>query len=203
MSTTPDTVLLASADTQVQRVLRAFCDQHGCSLTVVTSTKGGFAALTQSQPSLVLLDFDLPDNGALAIRRMAEKRSQQSPVILLSPPSLSEEWLLVFECDAHLTKPFTRPDLATTAEKVGWPPQSGQEAAPSHPEPPTSEPASEEDAEPTAEDISEDGQTVFDRVSSRPRLQPYRMRPSREHRDVVSDATPVPESFGLGAMPFT
>ena len=187
MSTTPDTVMLASADTQIQRVLRAFCDEHGSSLTVVTSAKGGFTALAQSSPSMVLVDFDLPDNGALAIRRMAAKRTNQSPVILLSPPSLGEEWVLVFECDAYMTKPFTRTDLAGKADLLGWSPGTAQDVRYVQSVPPTSEHASD--------DGNDEGQTVFDRVSSRPRLQPYRLRPSREHSDVVSDTEPAPEVF--------
>ena len=176
MGTTSESVMLVSAELETQAMVQDFCSHFGASVSIITTLKDGFAALGRDRPSLFLIDFELPDNGALAIRRMAAKRVGTSPVILISPPNLEEEWVQVFECDGLVSKPVTKRALATASARAGWMPNLKRVQR-----------EAEDDTEPT----------VFDRVSSKPRLQPYRVRPAQKHSDVVDDTTPIPEIFAV------
>lgn len=139
-----------------------FEETEGVVVSVLRTTQECFDKLAKAKPSLVLLDFDLPDNGALAVRRFAAKTQTACPVVLVAPESLNPEWSLVFECDTEVSRPISAESLHAALIRVGWPPSSGDSS-------------------------SGTGQTVFDRVASRPRIQPYRMKPVSQHQDQRED----------------
>lgn len=156
------------------------------------STLAGFDLLERVAPGLVLIDFALPESGALAVRRMTAKRHPTCPTVLIAPTTLKPQWVFVFECDARVEKPVTAVRLQGALDLVGWDPQP---RTPRRPPPVSTEPEPHLDIR--FEEQPTTPRTVFDRVASRPRIQPHRVVPEKGRGDSGSGSSD-PGDSGLG-----
>lgn len=115
------TVLIADANEDVRLFLK---DELGKYFTIETSEDGvdAYLKVSQSKPSLVILDVDLPKKDAYELTRKIKTNSQtfHIPVILLSGNSSSEYQLKGIEAgaDSYITKPFSLKYLITRIIKL-------------------------------------------------------------------------------------
>lgn len=83
---TPRIILIvddSEADQHAYR--RTFSDRKEYNLITALSAEAGFAALANTKPSLILLDYNLPDmDGLLFMARLADSSSVAVPVVMLT-----------------------------------------------------------------------------------------------------------------------
>lgn len=187
------TVLIVTADAAVQNMVTGFVEDLGGNVYVATSTRGGVQLLEDLLPEVVLIDFDLPDNGALAVRRMTNKRHPRCPTVLVAEATLEPEWVLVFECEAEVQKPVSAVGLQIAFDLIGWEPPPAQPSFPVAGAP--------HDFVDKFQEQPTTPRTVFDRIASRPRLQPYRVRPGDLDHIPKGDTGPLSSTLNAdGAL---
>ena len=114
-------VLVADANEDVRSFLK---DELGKYFTVDTSEDGvdAYLKVSQSKPSLIIADVDLPKKDAYELTRKIKTNSQtfHIPIILLSGNSSSEYQLKGIEsgADSFITKPFSLKYLITRIIKL-------------------------------------------------------------------------------------
>lgn len=102
---------------QIRKLLRANLEAIGLEVREAASQHHGLFLVGEGTPDLILLDLDLPDDGALKLlRRLQEHcRARRVPIVLLSaePPG---RWLMrEAQVAGFLLKPF---DVSRLVEQV-------------------------------------------------------------------------------------
>lgn len=110
--------LLISADATHIATVAKVVTALGGGLEVRASAQEAFELLRRSPPNVLLLDFGLPDGGALAVREFAVSAKLACTTALLAPPDLSPEWLLIYECDIEIETPIDSNGLAQVLADV-------------------------------------------------------------------------------------
>src|SRR5512142_1553047 len=83
--TTPRTILIVDDnETDQQAYRRTFKDKNEYTLIAALSAEAGLAALADTRPDLILLDYNLPDmDGMLFMAKLADT-SMTVPVVMLT-----------------------------------------------------------------------------------------------------------------------
>lgn len=100
-------VLVVEDEPPVQRFLNAALSSHGYRVVQALDAAAGVAAVTTSNPRIVLLDLGLPDRDGLDLVR--ELRTwTRTPIIVLSARGREEDKVEALDAgaDDYLTKPF-------------------------------------------------------------------------------------------------
>jgi two-component system response regulator MtrA len=113
------TILVVEDSLDISRLLEHILGQAGYKVVVVDEGYSGWAAYENLQPSLVLLDVNLPGLSGLEICRRI-KETSDTPVIMLTVRAESEAVQQGFNAgaDAYLIKPFEITQLTAAVEHV-------------------------------------------------------------------------------------
>jgi DNA-binding response OmpR family regulator len=114
------TVLVVDDDEQIHRLLKWFFASHGLQVIIAGSGEEGWQALAQ-QPSLVLLDVNMPGMDGIMMLKKIKARYPAMPVVMISgagDEAVAKEALRLGAQD-YISKPFNMDYLETVVlEKV-------------------------------------------------------------------------------------
>jgi CheY-like chemotaxis protein len=125
------TVLLVDDSEHLLRVLELYFQGLGLGVLTASSGKEALEQVESGRPDAVVLDVMMPDiNGIEVCRRTrANKRSQATPVVILTANPAYEAPAARAGADRFITKPFSLETLSETiGQLVGWDPVSQAEA---------------------------------------------------------------------------
>jgi CheY-like chemotaxis protein len=113
-------VLVAEAETEIVRALRWVLGRRGFTTIAAATGAEALQRAEEAQPDLILLDADLPGNGALAVcaRLCADPRTKTIPVVLCSAWMGGADAALKAGATAYLEKPLGFGDLPERLHQV-------------------------------------------------------------------------------------
>lgn len=105
-------IVVIEDEPQMLRFLVALTRSHGFEVFGTARAADGIAAITEHDPSVVLLDLVLPDSDGLQVTR-AVRQWSQVPIIVLSARGLEKDKINALDAGAndYLTKPFGAGEL--------------------------------------------------------------------------------------------
>jgi len=108
-------ILVVSADEQARELIAQMCLRAGFAISVVSTGREALASSRGSNPSLILLDIELPDmTGYEACVELRERAGERLPIIFLSghrTESSDRVAGLLIGADDYVTKPFDPDEL--------------------------------------------------------------------------------------------
>jgi CheY-like chemotaxis protein len=113
-------VLVAEAETEIVRALRWVLGRRGFTTIAAATGAEALQRAAEAQPDLILLDADLPGNGALAVcaRLCADPRTKTIPVVVCSAWLGGAEAALKAGATLYLEKPLGFGDLPERLHQV-------------------------------------------------------------------------------------
>jgi DNA-binding response OmpR family regulator len=110
-------VLAIEHNWQIRKLLRANLEALGLEVREAVNQRHGLDSLERGRPDLILLDLDLPNNGAVKLLRDLDLRFQARPVpiLLLSAEPPARSVLHGVQVAGWLLKPF---DVANLIERI-------------------------------------------------------------------------------------
>ena len=110
-------VLAREHNWQIRKLLRANLEALGLEVRVAVNQQHGLEALKNGQPDLILLDLDLPNDGAVKLLHALDLRFQDRklPILLLSTEPPARSLLRGSQVAGWLIKPF---DVANLIEWI-------------------------------------------------------------------------------------
>ena len=174
-------LLVTAEDDQADHLLTLLGDE-AVDVSHCRGTRDAFRVLRDTNPDLVIIDFDIPDGGALAVRRLSETMNPQRPVVLLVPPEIEPEWLLLFDCSRELEQPVASEQIRSVLQDLGLVEESEWFHEPTIPEEFQPLPGGVEDVSPR--DFDNIRKELPPELRSKPRIL-YRMKPRSELADSV------------------
>jgi CheY-like chemotaxis protein len=113
-------VLVAEAETEIVRALRWVLGRRGFTTIAAATGAEALQRAAEAQPDLILLDADLPGNGALAVcaRLCADPRTKTIPVVVCSAWTGGAEAALKAGATMYLEKPLGFSDLPERLHQV-------------------------------------------------------------------------------------
>jgi DNA-binding response OmpR family regulator len=116
-----DAVLLVEDDEPLAQVVARHLRARGYSVEVATTVEEADRALANGlQPSVVLLDINLPDDTGWAFLRGGRLAAAGSPpVYVVSATAVSSARLHEFGVAGYLPKPFAMPTLMEIVQRQG------------------------------------------------------------------------------------
>ena len=106
----PIEILLVEDNRANQMVFRDILEAEGYSVKCVGNGEDAVAAATELQPSLILMDIQLPGmDGLTATRILREDRKMRNvPIVALTSYAMpgDREKVLVAGCNGYITKPI-------------------------------------------------------------------------------------------------
>jgi CheY-like chemotaxis protein len=103
-------VLVVDDDPQILRLLCSFLRAEGYDVTKAEDGTSALEMLVQ-QPSVMLLDLNLPDMQGDEVFRRARTMGYRGPVVLISADLRAEQVARDMGADGCLSKPFDPGDL--------------------------------------------------------------------------------------------
>jgi DNA-binding response OmpR family regulator len=112
-------VLLIDDDSKLAELLKTYLENHGYTLTAVTTAQEGFRNLRAREFELVLLDIMLPDGDGLEVCKRIRMVSTV-PVVMLTARGADEDKIIGLElgADDYLAKPFNPRELVARMKAV-------------------------------------------------------------------------------------
>ncbi|HPO31608.1 MAG TPA: response regulator, partial [Candidatus Hydrogenedentes bacterium] len=114
-------VLIADADPNTQEVTRAYFEDEGMAVSVVSRYEDAIKALSGKTPQdMALVDLALPGGTALELLEWARQRNLRTAIVVLAASMDVQEALSALRLGAYdfLLKPFHLSQLAFTAQKA-------------------------------------------------------------------------------------
>jgi len=113
-------VLVAEAETEIVRALRWVLGRSGFTTIAAATGAEALQRATEAQPDLILLDADLPGDGALAVcaRLCADPRTKTIPVVVCSAWMGGADAALKAGATMYLEKPLGFGDLPERLHQV-------------------------------------------------------------------------------------
>lgn len=107
-------------DTDIARPTRAYLAQRGFHVSVFTTIRDAKAALTAECPSLVLMDWNMPDGHGSTLCRWIRENRKDLPVIFVTVRDDSRDIVDGFACgaDDYVVKPFALEVLLSRIQAV-------------------------------------------------------------------------------------
>lgn len=104
--------LLVTANAELVTVFGRICGRLALGrVTTADTTSSAFAQMQVELPSVLILDSELPDGGALSLRRRVEGKEALCATVLIAPSDADEEQLSLFDCDLIATRPIDETSL--------------------------------------------------------------------------------------------
>jgi CheY-like chemotaxis protein len=113
-------VLVAEAETEIVRALRWVLGRRGFTTLAAATGAEALQRAAEAQPDLILLDADLPGEGALAVcaRLCADPRTRSIPVVVCSAWMGGADAALKAGATTYLEKPWGFGDLPERLHQV-------------------------------------------------------------------------------------
>lgn len=105
-------ILIIDDEVQMLKLLQIALENEGYKIVTALTAKEGIALAATNQPSLILLDIELPDlSGQTVLKKLREW--YQRPIIILSVHNAEDEIVNALDNGAtdYLTKPFRTREL--------------------------------------------------------------------------------------------
>ncbi len=116
------TILIVEDDPDIQELVAYNLERAGHRALGATSAEAALAALNQSLPDLVLIDWMLPAMSGIELARTLRgaKRTAEIPLIMLTARGAEEDKLTGLElgADDYVTKPFSPRELNARIKAV-------------------------------------------------------------------------------------
>ncbi|MHB1343427.1 MAG: response regulator [Thermoleophilia bacterium] len=112
-------ILVVDDDDNVRRLVAAYLEREGYSVSQAADGHGAIRAVEQAPPDLLILDLMLPGPGGLQVARRL-KDSAGVPIIMLTARGEEDDMLRGFEAgaDDYLVKPFSPKVLVARVRAV-------------------------------------------------------------------------------------
>jgi two-component system, OmpR family, KDP operon response regulator KdpE len=107
-----ENILVIDDEIQIRRLLKITLENSGYKIIEADNAKIGLIELTNSRPSLVLLDLGLPDEDGLSLLKKIRNFSEV-PIIILSVRNSETDIINALDsgADDYITKPFNTGEL--------------------------------------------------------------------------------------------
>jgi CheY-like chemotaxis protein len=101
-------VLAIESSWQIRKLIRANLEALGLEVREAVNQQHGLESLQKGRPDLILLDLDLPNDGALKLLRALDQHSgaRPVPIVLLSAEPPARSLLIESQVAGWLLKPF-------------------------------------------------------------------------------------------------
>jgi DNA-binding response OmpR family regulator len=113
-------ILIIEDEAKLARTVRLYLEQAGFEVMMATDGRQGLAAFRHEQPTLVILDLNLPGglDGLDVCRELC--RESNTPVIMLTARSEEADKLIGLEmgADDYITKPFSPREVVARVRAV-------------------------------------------------------------------------------------
>lgn len=95
-------------DENIAQTVKAYLEQHNCSVSVFTTIAEAKKAITNNLPAIALVDWNMPDGDGDRFCRWIRSRWQELPVVFLTVRSGSSDIVSGFQngADDYVVKPF-------------------------------------------------------------------------------------------------
>ena len=113
-------ILLIDDEPQLRFTVRRFLEARGFSIREADSCQSGVEACRESGPDAILLDYNLPDGGALSILPTLKEIQPEVPVLILTAHGTVDLAVRAIKLGAEnfLTKPLELPTLHIILERA-------------------------------------------------------------------------------------
>jgi len=116
------TVLVVEDEPQIQELLAVNLEHIGHKVVRAASAEEAEAAIRESLPDVLVLDWMLPGESGLAFARRlrADERTRELPILMLTARAMEQDKITGLEAgaDDYLTKPFSPKELAARIKAV-------------------------------------------------------------------------------------
>ncbi|MGB3714410.1 MAG: response regulator transcription factor [Candidatus Promineifilaceae bacterium] len=114
-----DKILIVEDEARIVRTLRLYLEKAGYSVSAVYDGSQALYAFRQEQPSLVILDLNLPGADGLDVCRSLRRHSSV-PIIMLTARIEEEDRLVGLElgADDYIVKPFSPREVVARVRAV-------------------------------------------------------------------------------------
>jgi two-component system phosphate regulon response regulator PhoB len=115
-------VLVVEDEPAIQELIAVNLARHGHEVRRATNADEALAAVSESLPDVILLDWMLPDAPGPSIARKlrSESRTREVPIIMLTARASDEDKVAGLEsgADDYITKPFSPRELEARIQAV-------------------------------------------------------------------------------------
>lgn len=113
-------VLVVDDEFEIGKVLRAYLEREGFSVTVCQTRTAALAEFERVGPDFMILDITLPDGSGLDILRAAQGREPRTPAIMLTARGDEIDRVVGLElgADDYVTKPFSPREVVARIHAV-------------------------------------------------------------------------------------
>jgi DNA-binding response OmpR family regulator len=117
MTATP--ILVVDDDPKIVTLVRTYLERDGFSVVTAANGRAALAAITESEPRLIVLDIMLPELDGLALMRILRERSEVPIVLLSARGSTADRVYGIHEgADDYVVKPFSPAELVVRVKAV-------------------------------------------------------------------------------------
>ena len=112
-------ILVVDDDPKIVTLVRTYLEREGFSVVTAANGREALAAITQSEPRLIVLDIMLPELDGLALMRIIRERSEVPIVLLSARGSTADRVYGIHEgADDYVVKPFSPAELVVRVKAV-------------------------------------------------------------------------------------
>jgi len=116
------TVLVVEDEPQIQELVAVNLEHSGHKVVRATSVEEAEAAIRESLPDVLVLDWMLPGESGVAFARRlrSNERTRDLPILMLTARAMEQDKISGLEAgaDDYLTKPFSPKELAARIKAV-------------------------------------------------------------------------------------
>lgn len=112
-------ILVVDDDPKIVTLVRTYLEREGLSVVTAANGRAALAAITGSDPRLIVLDIMLPELDGLALMRILRERSEVPIVLLSARGSTADRVYGIHEgADDYVVKPFSPAELVVRVKAV-------------------------------------------------------------------------------------
>ena len=119
MTQKPHSILVVEDETSIASFVSAYLRNAGYAVKTASTAQAAIAELAGEQPSLVILDLNLPDGDGVELTRRIRKTSDV-PILMLPARDEDIDKIIGLEvgADDYMTKPFNPRELVARVKSV-------------------------------------------------------------------------------------
>src|SRR5438309_11492829 len=112
-------ILVVDDDPKIVMLVRTYLEREGFSVVTAANGRAALAAISESEPRLIVLDIMLPELDGLALMRILRERSEVPIVLLSARGSTADRVYGIHEgADDYVVKPFSPAELVVRVKAV-------------------------------------------------------------------------------------
>jgi DNA-binding response OmpR family regulator len=119
MTQKPHSILVVEDETSIASFVSAYLRNAGYAVKTASTAQAAIAELAGEQPSLVILDLNLPDGDGVELTRRI-RRTSDVPILMLTARDEDIDKIIGLEvgADDYMTKPFNPRELVARVKSV-------------------------------------------------------------------------------------